>query len=179
MRDIILGVTPPAAFSKPVYVLFSVLTATLLFTIVYTNPSILDSGFKSKYYDTIMLLCDTLGLGIFTVVGIQAAANVMNKDNAFFFVFVGVLTGVGGGVVRDIMAGETPYILVREIYACASIAGGAACVICRNSVGEAARCNYRLDCDCRHPSPRFLFSLEFMENPLIRGFILFFRVLYS
>ena len=43
-----------------------------------------------------------------------------------------------GGVVRDIMAGETPYILVREIYACASIAGGAACVICRNSVGEAA-----------------------------------------
>jgi len=138
MRDIILGVTPPAAFSKPVYVLFSVLTATLLFTIVYTNPSILDSGFKSKYYDTIMLLCDTLGLGIFTVVGIQAAANVMNKDNAFFFVFVGVLTGVGGGVVRDIMAGETPYILVREIYACASIAGGAACVICRNSVGEAA-----------------------------------------
>ena len=128
MRDI-LGVTPPAAFSKPVYVLFSVLTATLLFTIVYTNPSILDSGFKSKYYDTIMLLCDTLGLGIFTVVGIQAAANVMNKDNAFFFVFVGVLTGVGGGVVRDIMAGETPYILVREIYACASIAGGAACVI--------------------------------------------------
>ena len=50
MRDIILGVTPPAAFSKPVYVLFSVLTATLLFTIVYTNPSILDSGFKSKYY---------------------------------------------------------------------------------------------------------------------------------
>ena len=50
----------------------------------------------------------------------------MNKDNAFFFVFVGVLTGVGGGVVRDIMAGETPYILVREIYACASIAGGAA-----------------------------------------------------
>ena len=138
MRDIILGVTPPAAFSKPVYVLISVLTATLLFTIVYTNPSILDSGFKSKYYDTIMLLCDTLGLGIFTVVGIQAAANVMNKDNAFFFVFVGVLTGVGGGVVRDIMAGETPYILVREIYACASIAGGAACVICRNSVGEAA-----------------------------------------
>ena len=137
MRDI-LGVTPPAAFSKPVYVLFSVLTATLLFTIVYTNPSILDSGFKSKYYDTIMLLCDTLGLGIFTVVGIQAAANVMNKDNAFFFVFVGVLTGVGG-----------------------------------------RRCNYRLDCDCRHPPPRFLFSLEFMENPLIRGFILFFRVLYS
>ena len=136
MRDIILGVTPPAAFSKPVYVLFSVLTATLLFTIVYTNPSILDSEFKSKYYDTIMLLCDTLGLGIFTVVGIQAAANVMNKDNAFFFDFVGVLTGVGGGVVRDIMAGETPYILVREIYACASIIGALVCVCAEDVLGH-------------------------------------------
>ena len=71
-----------------------------------------------------MMLCDTLGLGIFTVVGIQAAASVVTDNNTFFFVFVGVLTGVGGGVLRDIMAGETPYILVREIYACASIAGG-------------------------------------------------------
>ena len=77
-------------------------------------------------------------IGIFTVVGIQAAANVMHENNAFFFTFVGVLTGVGGGVLRDIMAGETPYILVRHIYACASIAGGIVCVVCRASIGEAA-----------------------------------------
>ena len=138
MRDVILGVTPPSAFSKPVYILFSVITSTLLFVIVYTNPSILRSKIKYQYYDAIMMLCDTLGLGIFTVVGIQAAANVMHENNAFFFTFVGVLTGVGGGVLRDIMAGETPYILVRHIYACASIAGGIVCVVCRASIGEAA-----------------------------------------
>ena len=138
MRDIILGITPPTAFAKPVYVLFAILTSTLLFAITYTNPEILKSRAKNKYYDNVMMLCDTLGLGIFTVVGIQAAASVVTDNNTFFCVFVGVLTGVGGGVLRDIMAGETPYILVREIYACASIAGGIVCVVCRDSMGEPA-----------------------------------------
>ena len=137
MRDIILGVTPPAAFSQPVYILFSILTSTLLFTIVYTNPEILHSRIKNKYYDKIMLWCDTAGLGIFTVVGIQTASRILPQDNPFFFVFIGVLTGVGGGVLRDIMAGETPYILVREIYASAAIAGGITCVVCGSSMGEA------------------------------------------
>lgn len=137
MRDIILGVTPPAAFSQPVYILFSILTSTLLFAIVYTNPEILHSRIKNKYYDKIMLWCDTAGLGIFTVVGIQTASRILPQDNPFFFVFIGVLTGVGGGVLRDIMAGETPYILVREIYASAAIAGGVTCVVCGSSMGEA------------------------------------------
>lgn len=137
MRDIILGVTPPAAFSQPVYILFSILTSTLLFAIVYTNPEILHSRIKSRYYDKIMLWCDTAGLGIFTVVGIQTASRILPQDNPFFFVFIGVLTGVGGGVLRDIMAGETPYILVREIYASAAIAGGITCVVCGSTMGEA------------------------------------------
>ena len=137
MRDIILGVTPPAAFSQPVYSLFSILTSTLLFAIVYTNPEILHSRIKSRYYDKIMLWCDTAGLGIFTVVGIQTASRILPQDNPFFFVFIGVLTGVGGGVLRDIMAGETPYILVREIYASAAIAGGITCVVCGSTMGEA------------------------------------------
>ena len=137
MRDIILGVTPPAAFSQSVYILFSILTSTLLFAIVYTNPEILHSRIKSRYYDKIMLWCDTAGLGIFTVVGIQTASRILPQDNPFFFVFIGVLTGVGGGVLRDIMAGETPYILVREIYASAAIAGGITCVVCGSTMGEA------------------------------------------
>ena len=137
MRDIILGVTPPAAFSQPVYILFSILTSTLLFAIVYTNPEILHSRIKSRYYDKIMLWCDTAGLGIFTVVGIQTASRILPQDNPFFFVFIGVLTGVGGGVLRDIMAGETPYILVREIYASAAIAGGITCVVSGSTMGEA------------------------------------------
>lgn len=137
MRDIILGLTPPGAFSHPVYVLVAALTSTILFVISYAKPTAFESRVKTDYYDKLMFWCDTAGLGIFTVVGIQAAVRAVGGENVFFFVFIGTLTGVGGGVLRDIMAGETPYILVKHIYACAAIAGGIVCVVGRTAFGEA------------------------------------------
>lgn len=137
MRDIILGLTPPGAFSHPVYVLVAALTSTILFVIAYAKPTVFESRVKTDYYDKLMFWCDTAGLGIFTVVGIQAAVRAVGGENVFFFVFIGTLTGVGGGVLRDIMAGETPYILVKHIYACAAIAGGIVCVVGRTAFGEA------------------------------------------
>ena len=135
MRDIILGLTPPGAFSHPVYVLVAALTSTILFVIAYAKPTAFESRVKTDYYDKLMFWCDTAGLGIFTVVGIQAAVRAVGGENVFFFVFIGTLTG--GGVLRDIMAGETPYILVKHIYACAAIAGGIVCVVGRTAFGEA------------------------------------------
>ena len=137
MRDIILGLTPPGAFSHPVYVLVAALTSTILFVIAYAKPTAFESRVKTDYYDKLMFWCDTAGLGIFTVLGIQAAVRAVGGENVFFFVFIGTLTGVGGGVLRDIMAGETPYILVKHIYACAAIAGGIVCVVGRTAFGEA------------------------------------------
>ena len=137
MRDIILGLTPPGAFSHPVYVLVAALTSTILFVIAYAKPTAFESRVKTDYYDKLMFWCDAAGLGIFTVVGIQAAVRAVGGENVFFFVFIGTLTGVGGGVLRDIMAGETPYILVKHIYACAAIAGGIVCVVGRTAFGEA------------------------------------------
>ena len=137
MRDIILGLTPPGAFSHPVYVLVAALTSTILFVIAYAKPTAFESRVKTDYYDKLMFWCDTAGLGIFTVVGIQAAVRAVGGENVFFFVFIGTLTGEGGGVLRDIMAGETPYILVKHIYACAAIAGGIVCVVGRTAFGEA------------------------------------------
>lgn len=137
MRDIILGLTPPGAFSHPVYVLVAALTSTILFVIAYAKPTAFESRVKTDYYDKLMFWCDTAGLGIFTVVGIQAAVRAVGGENVFFFVFIGTLTGVGGGVLRDIMAGETPYILVKHIYVCAAIAGGIVCVVGRTAFGEA------------------------------------------
>ena len=137
MRDIILGLTPPGAFSHPVYVLVAALTSTILFVIAYAKPTAFESRVKTDYYYKLMFWCETAGLGIFTVVGIQAAVRAVGGENVFFFVFIGTLTGVGGGVLRDIMAGETPYILVKHIYACAAIAGGIVCVVGRTAFGEA------------------------------------------
>ena len=69
MRDVILGLTPPAAFSQPVYVLTAAVTSTLLFGVVYLRPSALDKELRKGLYDRLMFWCDTLGLGIFTVMG--------------------------------------------------------------------------------------------------------------
>lgn len=137
MRDIILGLTPPGAFSHPVYVLVAALTSTILFAVAYAKPTAFESRVKTDYYDKVMFWCDTAGLGIFTVVGIQAAVRAVGGEDTFFLIFTGTLTGVGGGVLRDIMAGETPYILVKHIYACAAIAGGIVCVVGRTAFGEA------------------------------------------
>lgn len=136
MRDVILGTIPPTAFSRPVYLIIATITSTLTFIFVCKKQKIMDLNLRQGYYDKLMFWCDAIGLGIFTVVGIQTASIAVNEPNYFFFVFIGVLTGVGGGVLRDIMAGMTPYILVKHVYACAAIAGGIVCVIVLLFIGE-------------------------------------------
>ena len=49
-------------------------------------------------------------------------------DNTFLLTVLGTLTGVGGGLLRDVMAGQPPYIFVKHVYACASVAGAVSCV---------------------------------------------------
>lgn len=108
MRDIILGLTPPGAFSHPIYVLISVVTSTLLFVIAYARPTAFESRLKTEYYDKLMFWCDTAGLGIFTVVGVQAAVRSVGGENAFFLVFIGALTGVGAECCVILWQGRLP-----------------------------------------------------------------------
>ena len=71
-----------------------------------------------RLYDTAMLLLDTVGLGIFTVTGITAAMRSGVSDNAFLLVFSGVITGVGGGVLRDICE---QYLCLCFCHRCSSV----------------------------------------------------------
>lgn len=131
VRDIILGINPPTMFEKPIYSLVA-LTASLIVFL----PAIRRFFTKKQFvYDLVMLLMDTLGLAIFTVMGIEKAKSMADEHGLFLLVFVGVITGVGGGLMRDIMAGNTPYIFVKHIYACASIAGALACALLWEAVG--------------------------------------------
>ena len=66
---------------------------------------------------------DAIGLGIFAVMGVRAAIYNGYGDNGFLSIFVGVLTGVGGGLLRDMMAGEVPKIFRKRIYAVAALLG--------------------------------------------------------
>ena len=125
-RDVILG-NVPGALVKPVYVLAAVITALFVFIVLYFRKNVLKGRF-GIVYDRIMLVMDSLGLGIFTVMGVMTGMNEGYGENAFLLTVLGTLTGVGGGLLRDMMAGQPPYIFVKHIYACASVVGAVSCV---------------------------------------------------
>lgn len=137
IRDLILGVNPPVMFQNPVYALVAIAFSLLVFIVAYYNHKLQESKFYIAY-DRLMLICDSLGLAIFTVVGVNAALNMEYETTTFLQIFVGVLTGVGGGVLRDVMAGNTPYIFVRHVYASASIIGAVVTVVLVDFCGELA-----------------------------------------
>ena len=122
LRDIIIGNVPPNLFKDPVYVLLAFITVMILFVIVRRNQMILASR-SIEMYEKVMNIFDAVGLGAFTVVGIDTAVLAGYGRHHFLIIFLGVITGVGGGLLRDIMAGETPYILRKHVYASASITG--------------------------------------------------------
>lgn len=134
IRDLVLGITPPATFQNPIYATTAIVTAIIVFL-----PFVQRLFHRyQRAYDILMLTMDSLGLGIFTVIGVQAAFAQSGSYSMFLMAFVGVVTGVGGGVIRDMMAGNMPYIFVKHIYACASLVGAISCVLLWKPLGGAA-----------------------------------------
>ena len=125
LRDIILNVTPPAAFRNPVFTLTSIATGIIVFYIVRQHYNF----YQRPWGEILLRTLDAVGLGLFTVIGVQAAFVHVSEANAYLAVFVGVITGVGGGILRDILAGNTPYVLVKHFYACASLIGAVICAV--------------------------------------------------
>ena len=124
LRDIIIGRIPPNTFVNPVYIATAALTSVLLFIIFYKAPSLLDSKHIGTF-EKILNIFDAIGLGAFTVIGIDAGIDKGYGEYLFLLIFLGVTTGIGG----SIMPGEIPYVLKKQIYACASIAGACLYVI--------------------------------------------------
>ena len=135
IRDIVLGIIPPNVFTNPVYALVATITSCLVFLVFYWKRQLLE-GHMRLTYERVMLVMDSIGLGIFTVVGVNTGIRSGYKDNVFLLVFLGTITGVGGGLMRDMMAGVPPYIFVKHIYACASIVGAVVCVYMNRFVGN-------------------------------------------
>ncbi|HLP18133.1 MAG TPA: trimeric intracellular cation channel family protein [Bacteroidota bacterium] len=121
LRDIILGITPPHMFRDPVYCLTAVVMAMLVILVNHFEHLELKEQ-QQKLLRKIVLIFDAMGLSIFSIVGVEIALT-KTSDNMFLAVFVGVLTGIGGGILRDMMAGRTPLVLRKEIYALASLLG--------------------------------------------------------
>lgn len=118
-RDVVIGKEPPVMFVNPIYVLIAVITANIVFLYLYTNRRLPGS---KKTLNALFFWCDTLGLAAFTVDGVFAGINI-GMDRLFLCTFLGTVTGVGGGAIRDIFANQMPEIFQKNIYAMACVPG--------------------------------------------------------
>ncbi|WP_394749747.1 trimeric intracellular cation channel family protein [Spongiimicrobium salis] len=114
LRDILIGNTPVVWLQEPVY-MFTIF-GSVLFAIVFQA--------KLKYFRKSLFLFDTIGLGLYTLVGVEkgVAADLI----PVMCIALGTITASFGGVIRDILCNEIPVIFRKEIYATVCILGGAA-----------------------------------------------------
>lgn len=122
LRDVLMGQFPPAAFQNSHNAFIALGTAFVSF-LVAAFLSKKKKEIHSKIWNSALLVSDAVGLGAFTVLGIRYVQEQLGYHNVVLLMFVGVVTGVGGGVMRDIFAGNVPYIFRKHVYATASILG--------------------------------------------------------
>jgi uncharacterized membrane protein YeiH len=116
-RDLMIGAVPPAAISDWRYPAVSVLAGVVTF---YWFPVI-------DRLASAVLLFDGAGLGLFAVSGAQKA--LAFGLHPIMAALLGMLTGIGGGMVRDMLVAEIPVVLRSDLYAVAALAGAAVVVI--------------------------------------------------
>ena len=127
IRDLIIDATPPVMFVNPSYTIITLITANIAFVIMYLKKPMPKE--LTPIYDKLLFWLDTLGLAAFTVDGAFAGINAGYGNNLFLVAFVGILTGIGGGIIRDIFADKVPAVLIKHVYAIACIVGSIITVV--------------------------------------------------
>ncbi|HOE85103.1 MAG TPA: trimeric intracellular cation channel family protein [Sphaerochaeta sp.] len=112
LRDMLIGATPVAAFTNSWYIIICVVTGLVVF---FTAPK-----FVGRW--RVILYADSLGLGVFTAIGVAKGA--LYGIGAVGQLLCGVFSAVGGGVVRDVLSRSVPTVLTGDFYATASLIGG-------------------------------------------------------
>ena len=113
LRDVLIGVTPVTWMTNMTYVY--VIFGATVFTVVFQQ--------KINYLRTSLLFFDSIGIGLYTVVGIEKGLAI--GLHPIICISLGTMTACFGGVIRDILCNEIPVIFRRkEIYATACILGG-------------------------------------------------------
>lgn len=121
IRDIFLGNTPPKMFENGTAIVLSITVAVILFA-VYQYSHKWRKRLAAQI-EPIFIFCDALGLGIFSAIGTDMGISSGYSGNLVLCLFLGSITGVGGGMLRDMMCADIPAVLCRNIYAVAAIAG--------------------------------------------------------
>ncbi|MCL1067268.1 trimeric intracellular cation channel family protein [Shewanella olleyana] len=113
IRDALTGATPVFWISDPNYIIVILATVFACFILV-RKPH--------KLPPLTLPVADAFGLALFTVIGAEKA--LMLGLSGMSAVIMGLITGVGGGIIRDLLCRQVPMVLRTEIYATASIVGG-------------------------------------------------------
>jgi uncharacterized membrane protein YeiH len=111
VRDVLIGAVPPVAFNKWQYVTVSLVAGVVTFV---WHP-------RLERLHTPILIFDAAGLGLFSVSGTQKA--LAFGLNPLIAALLGMLTGIGGGMLRDVLVREIPTVLRKDLYALAALAG--------------------------------------------------------
>ena len=112
LRDVLIGSTPVLWMRESIYMY--VITGSVIFAIIFVN--------KLRYLRKTLFLFDTIGIGLFTMLGIEKG---LGADlTPMLCIALGTITACFGGVIRDILCNEIPVIFRKEIYATACILGG-------------------------------------------------------
>jgi len=111
IRDVVMGQFPNS-ISDPTYVIITVASGFCIF-FLYS---------KLKKHWNLFLKFDAFGLGIFTIIGGTFAYNLFGL-NFLAIIFAGILTAVGGGILRDVFVNQIPIVFVKELYVTASFIG--------------------------------------------------------
>jgi uncharacterized membrane protein YeiH len=112
LRDLLLGEVPVSWMTDITY--SYVIIGSAIFAILLRN--------KINYLRTSLFLFDTIGIGLYTVIGIEKGINA--ELHPLICIALGTITASFGGVIRDILCNEIPVIFRKEIYATACILGG-------------------------------------------------------
>ncbi len=114
VRDTVIGATPVAVLQNEIYLTACIITGLVVFFLFK----------RLENHQKVILICDAFGLGVFTALGV-AKGNLYHLG-PIGLATCGVLSAVGGGILRDVMARRIPAVLVNNFYATASLIGGLA-----------------------------------------------------
>lgn len=136
IRDITLDITPPNAFTNPVTIFISLVTIIIFIVLVliYKYQTNWFKHIKLNHLKNAVNASDAIGLGAFTITGVNIAINAGYQNNIVLLLFVGMITGVGGGILRDVFTSKTPYIFVKHIYGVASLIGAFIFILLRDKM---------------------------------------------
>ncbi|MDO9915850.1 trimeric intracellular cation channel family protein [Glaesserella parasuis] len=127
LRDVMISSTPVFWMKQPIYV--------LMISVAVVIVAILKNQIDRDYWKKGLLIFDAIGLGVFTVIGVQKGLDF--GLHPLICVALGGVTGCFGGLIRDILRNEVPVILQKEVYVTASLIGGIIFILFRDAGFES------------------------------------------